>query len=145
MSKARDYVGGLAARGRYHFTAAEMRQSLGVSPAAAKQALLRLAKQGQVASPARGFYVIVPPEYRQLGCLPADQFIPALMEQHKLTYYAGFYLPRSSMAPHIIVHRSSRSSSPRSDRSRAAPSASPSSRGSASLTYRRRASTRRAE
>lgn len=89
MSKAREYVGGLAARGRYHFTAAEMRQSLGVSPAAAKQALLRLAKQGQVASPARGFYVIVPPEYRQLGCLPADQFIPALMERHKLTYYAG--------------------------------------------------------
>jgi len=79
----------LAARGQYHFTAAEMRQSLRVSPAAAKLALLRLAKQGLVASPARGFYVIVPPEYRQLGCLPADQFIPALMERHGLAYYAG--------------------------------------------------------
>ena len=89
MSKARDYIAGLAARGQYYFTAAEMRQSLGVSPAAAKLALLRLAKLGQVASPARGFHVIVPPEYRQLGCLPADQFIPALMERHELTYYAG--------------------------------------------------------
>src|SRR5713101_9205312 len=89
MSKARDYIGGLAARGQYHFTTAETCQSLRVSPAAAKLALLRLAKQGLVASPARGFYVIVPPEYRQLGCLPADQFVPALMERVKLSYYAG--------------------------------------------------------
>ena len=61
----------------------------GVSPAAAKLALLRLAKQRLVASPARGFYVIVPPEYKRLGCLPADQFIPQLMERLGLPYYAG--------------------------------------------------------
>jgi predicted transcriptional regulator of viral defense system len=89
LLKARDYVASLAARGQYHFTTAEVRQSLGISPAAAKLALLRLAKQGLVASPARGFYVVVPPEYKQLGCLPADQFIPALMEWHRLAYYAG--------------------------------------------------------
>jgi AbiEi antitoxin C-terminal domain len=58
-----------------------MRTSLGVSAAAAKLAILRLAKHGLVASPARGFYVIVPREYQRLGCLPADQFIPALMER----------------------------------------------------------------
>ena len=40
-------------------------------------------------SPAHGFYVIVPPECRQLGCLPAGQFIPALMEQLGLGYYVG--------------------------------------------------------
>jgi predicted transcriptional regulator of viral defense system len=62
---------------------------LDVSPAAAKLALLRLAKQGLVASPARGFYVIVPPEYRSLKSLPADQFIPALMQRLGLTYYAA--------------------------------------------------------
>ncbi|HLG90349.1 MAG TPA: type IV toxin-antitoxin system AbiEi family antitoxin [Alphaproteobacteria bacterium] len=89
MSKARDYIDGLAARGQHHFTAREMGQALDISAAAAKLALLRLAKQGEVASPARGFYVIVPPEYRQLGCLPADQFIPALMKHHGLAYYAG--------------------------------------------------------
>lgn len=52
-------------------------------------ALHRLARQGLVAHPAHGFYVIVPPEYRRLGCLPADQFIPALMEQLGLGYYVG--------------------------------------------------------
>ncbi len=63
--------------------------ALSVSADATKLALNRLAKQGLIASPARGFYVIVPPDYRTLGCLPADQFIPALMKQKQLTYYAG--------------------------------------------------------
>ena len=86
---ARTYVAGLAASGRYHFESREARSSLGVSAAAAKLALNRLAKQGLIASPARGFYVVVPPEYRALGCLPADQFVPALMERKGLSYYAG--------------------------------------------------------
>jgi hypothetical protein len=53
---------------------------LGVSTDAAKLSLNRLARRGTVASPARGFYVIVPPEHRKLGCLTADQFLPAVME-----------------------------------------------------------------
>lgn len=39
--------------------------------------------------PYRGFFVIVPSEYRRLGCLPADQFIPQLMEHLGLAYYAA--------------------------------------------------------
>lgn len=76
MSNARTFIADLAAQGRYHFAIADARASLGVSQAAAKLALLRLGKQGLIASPARGFYIIVPPEYKRLGCLPADQFIP---------------------------------------------------------------------
>ena len=87
--RARDVIVDLAARGRHHFTSAELRSMLGVSAAAARQALSRLAAKGEIASPARGFYVIVPPEYRRLGCLPADQFIPALMEHRKVPYYAA--------------------------------------------------------
>lgn len=79
----------LASKGRYSFTSKEARAVLGVSADAAKLALNRLIKQGQIASPARGFYVIVPPEYRSLGCLPADQFIPDLMDYKGLSYYVG--------------------------------------------------------
>lgn len=89
MSKARDYVTDLAASGRYHFAAEEMRKVLGVSRHAAKLSLYRMAKRGLVASPARGFYVIVPPEYKRLGSLPAEQFLPALMEWRQTRYYAG--------------------------------------------------------
>lgn len=85
----KELIENLASRGRYSFTSKEAREALNVSPDASKLALYRLARQGQIASPARGFYVIIPPEYRSLGCLPADQFIPDLMEHKKLTYYAG--------------------------------------------------------
>jgi len=84
-----EYVSCLAASGHYHLASREMQSALGVSAAAAKLALNRLAKQKMIASPARGFYVIVPPEYRSLACLPADQFIPALMKRLNLPYYAG--------------------------------------------------------
>jgi len=61
----------LAASGRYLFGSREMQSALGVS-AAAKPALNRLAKQKVIASPARGFYVIVPPEYRSAVFLPSS-------------------------------------------------------------------------
>jgi predicted transcriptional regulator of viral defense system len=86
---ARQYVDDLAGSGRYFFSSADAREALGVSPAAAKMALHRLSQQGLVASPARGYYAIVPPEYRALGCPPAEQWIPSLMERLGLHYYAG--------------------------------------------------------
>ena len=87
--RARNVIADLAARGRHHFTSSELRSALGVSEAATRQVLSRLGAKGEIASPARGFYVIVPPEYRRLGCLPADQFVPALMEQRSIRYYVG--------------------------------------------------------
>lgn len=89
VPNARSFITSLAAAGRHHFSAEDIRASLGVTAAAAKLALSRLAKQGLIASPARGFYIIVPPEYQRLGCLPADQFIPALMERDGIRYYAA--------------------------------------------------------
>ena len=86
---AKGFIEQLATQGRYHFSSENAREALKVSRDASKLALNRLAKQGYIASPARGFYVIVPPEYRSLGCLPAEQFIPALMHEKNLTYYAG--------------------------------------------------------
>ncbi len=86
---AKTYIENLAASGRYHFSSRDARSALGVSADGVKLALNRLTKQGRIASPSRGFYVIVPPEYRSVGCLPADQFIPALMKRAGLLYYAG--------------------------------------------------------
>ena len=86
---ARDYVRDLAAAGRYSFNSSEARQVLGTSVAAVKLALLRLIRKGELASPARGFYTVVPPEYRGLGCLPADQFVPVLMQHAGQPYYVG--------------------------------------------------------
>jgi hypothetical protein len=45
--------------------------------------------EGDIADPYRGFHVIVPPEYRRLGCLPADQFVPQLMQHLGEPYYVA--------------------------------------------------------
>jgi predicted transcriptional regulator of viral defense system len=83
------FVEELAARGRYHFTTADTVAALGGSPIAAKAAIRRLRDKGRIATPFRGFHVVVPPEYRTLACLPADQFVPQLMDHLGLDYYAG--------------------------------------------------------
>lgn len=87
--RASDVIDGFASVGRYHFTTAQMRSALGVSDAAAGLALNRLKKKGLVASPSRGFHVIIPPEYRRIGCLPPEQFISQLMKHRKREYYVA--------------------------------------------------------
>ena len=86
---AADLIDDLASRGRYHFMTQEAVDHLGVSVAAARAAIRRLQVKGMVASPYRGFHVIVPPEYRRLGCLPADQFVPQLMGHLGVAHYAA--------------------------------------------------------
>jgi len=83
------YLTRLAESGRYAFTSQQLEDALGISKDAIRLALHRLRRKGEIASPVRGFHVIIPPEYRRLGCLPADQFIPALMAETKTPYYAG--------------------------------------------------------
>jgi predicted transcriptional regulator of viral defense system len=83
------YVDNLAAKGRYHFTTMGAVAALGSSPVAARAAIRRLREKGRLATPFRGFHLIVPPEYRALGCLPAEQFVPLLMEHLGQVYYAG--------------------------------------------------------
>lgn len=86
---ATDHIRDLASHGLYHIPTEQAAQRLGVSITAARAALRRLRDKGLVAVPYRGFHVIVPPEYARLGCLPAEQFVPQLMEHLGVPYYAG--------------------------------------------------------
>jgi predicted transcriptional regulator of viral defense system len=87
--KARQYIDDLVRSGQFLFSSEDARAALGVSVPAAKVALNRLAQRGLISSPARGFYVIVPPEYHSLHCLPPEQFVPTLMDRLGVRYYAG--------------------------------------------------------
>lgn len=84
-----DFVNAMAAKGRSSFSYKDIEKQLNSSSIAVKAALRRLQKKGEIAMPYRGFYVIVPPEYRLLGSLPAEQFIPDLMNYLGEIYYAG--------------------------------------------------------
>ncbi|MBC8019110.1 MAG: type IV toxin-antitoxin system AbiEi family antitoxin [Verrucomicrobia bacterium] len=83
------YLDDLLAQGIYCFSGVEASRALGSNPIATRAALRRARHKGEVAMPFRGFYVIVTPEHRKLGCLPANQFIPALMAHLDEPHYAG--------------------------------------------------------
>jgi len=87
--RARSYIEELATNGRHHFSSVEAFQAIGGSPVAARAQLRRLKEQGLIAEPARSFHVIVPPEYRRLRCLPAEQFVDQLMKFWEEPYYLG--------------------------------------------------------
>jgi len=86
--KLSEYIDKLIARGRCTFTVDDAQKELGKSRAAIILSIEHLRKQRKVASPARGFYTIVMPEYRIYECLPAEYFIPYLMEYWQIKYYA---------------------------------------------------------
>lgn len=89
MGSASEYIADLASRGRHHFSTDDARTVLGASLPAVRASLRRLKRRGEIADPHRGFHVIVPPEYRRLGCLPPEQFVPQLMEHLGEPYYVA--------------------------------------------------------
>ncbi len=101
-ARARAYVEGLLGRGRRTFTRAEAEQALGSSRAGTYQSLRRLQKDGWLAMPRRGFYLIVDPEHRQLGALPPTSWIDDLMRFHEVPYYVGLL---SAAALHGAAHQ----------------------------------------
>lgn len=86
---ASNFISDLMAKGRYTFTVEDAEKVLGPTRVATRAALRRLSKKGEIVMPYRGFWVIVPPEYKIVGCLSPEQFIPQLMEQLDEPYYAG--------------------------------------------------------
>jgi len=79
----------LVAEGRYFFTSKEAILALKKSSVAVRASLRRFKAKGLIASPVRGFNIIIPPEYQSLGCLPPEQFIPSLMSFLGKPYYVG--------------------------------------------------------
>lgn len=101
------FIDAIVSSGKYWFSFLEASHMLGKSHIAVEATLRRLKQKGLIASPLHGFFVIVPAEYRSLGCLPADQFIPALMRHLQEPYYAGLltaasYYGAAHQAPQVF-------------------------------------------
>lgn len=101
-SRLSEYVDELQSIGTYTFGREVALAASGASPVAFKQALRRLMKAGRLASPRRGFYVIVPMEYRKIGAPPAEWYIDALMKALGRPYYVGLL---SAAAIHGAAHQ----------------------------------------
>jgi len=89
MKSFEEYLDKLTANGECCFSIEQATLHLDKNYKTLLSAIERLRNKGKLASPSKGFYVIVPPQYRVLGCIPADQFLPQLMSFWQCSYYVG--------------------------------------------------------
>ena len=83
------WVDELQSSGSYVFTLKDAEVALGGTPVAIQSALRRLKQKGRIVAPRRGYYVVVPLEYRASGSPPASWFIDDLMDHLGRDYYVA--------------------------------------------------------
>ena len=92
-----DYIDEIRQLGVRCFSLEKLMADKGLSKSAALSAISRIKNRGKLMSPVRGFYVIVPPEHKLHGSIPAEELIPMMMHYLNAAYYvallsaAGFY------------------------------------------------------
>lgn len=106
-NKAEQYIDALTAEGSISFTAKQFIHDLDISYGTGKVILNRLSKQKKIISPSKGYYLILTPEFRKKGCLPADFFIDDLMQHLNKNYYvsllsAALYYGAAHQQPQIF-------------------------------------------
>lgn len=77
------------ANGKYTFATDGLHNHLGVSENALNQTLHRLKKKGSIAMVRKGFYAIVPPEYKSKGIIPTSLYVHDMMKFLNRNYYVG--------------------------------------------------------
>ncbi len=92
----------LVSEGRYWVSAAEAAKLAGVPVEHVYPGLQRLRRRGAMFSPARGLYVVVPPEYRSWRVLPGELFIDAMMRALGRRYYVSLL---TAAAMHGAAHQ----------------------------------------
>jgi predicted transcriptional regulator of viral defense system len=84
-----ELVDSYQASGLYVLTREQALAALRVSDEALKKAAQRLVSKRRLAAIRRGFFVIVPVEYREAGAPPPPWFVDELMKFHGQSYYVG--------------------------------------------------------
>ncbi len=84
----RDWTELLLAKGRFCFSVEELKDFFPEqSSESLKAALLRLRLKDKILPVFRGFYLIIPPQYANMGVLPPHMFIDQLMKHLNRLYY----------------------------------------------------------
>jgi predicted transcriptional regulator of viral defense system len=83
------YIKDIRKDGRRCFTILDILEQFHVSNSHARVALHRLLKTGDLISPTRGLYVIVPPEHQPHGSIPPQELVPLVMQYMGAHYYVA--------------------------------------------------------
>ncbi len=101
--KISDWINQQLARGKYSFTLAYLHINMpNRSYASIKLALKRLVDKNKIISVSKGFYIIIPPTYQNIGILPPAMFIDDLMQYLKKPYYVSLL---SAASLHGAAHQ----------------------------------------
>ncbi len=92
----------LLSQGRVTTTQAEIRDRTGSSVGSVRVAVAEAQRRHFLFSPVRGLYVLVPPQYRRQGTVPADWYIDDLCRHLHRDYYLGYL---SAAARHGSAHQ----------------------------------------
>lgn len=91
------------AKGAYSFDIDLLKKDLkDKTPISIKRSLARLTDQKKVISIHKGFYIIIPPSYKNMGVLPPVMFMDDLMRYLKRPYYISLL---SAAALHGAAHQ----------------------------------------
>lgn len=82
-----EYIDEVQATGKLWFTKEQALAQLGCSQVALKRSLDRLKEKKRILVIRTNFVLIIPPEYRDWGIVPADWFIDPLMKALDIPYY----------------------------------------------------------
>lgn len=96
------YLDHLRMDGQYWLSRKEAIAVLQISDKAFKLSSYRLSLKGSLKRVRSDFFIIVPPEYRAIGALPATLFIDALMKHFNQQYYVGLL---TAAALHGAAHQ----------------------------------------
>lgn len=80
----------LLSRGRLWVTTAEVAELLEAPPNEVPPIVARWRAKGLAFAPTRGAYVLIPPEFRSWGAVPASHFIDPMMRFLGHDYYVGY-------------------------------------------------------
>jgi predicted transcriptional regulator of viral defense system len=83
------FIDALQAEGQYYFIKQKLLEKIGQDETLVNRALLRLQAKKRILLVRRGFYVIIPLEFRRTGVLPPEWFIQDLAAFMKVEYYVG--------------------------------------------------------
>lgn len=102
-TKISEWVNQQLAKGGFSFSLKYLHNVLPEkSELSIKFALKRLVDKGNIISISKGFYIIIPPAYQNLGILPPAMFMDDLMEYLKKSYYISLV---SAAALHGAAHQ----------------------------------------
>lgn len=86
-----DFLRVLRSNGRYAFTIDDLNTKIHKPLKNIRKDIDRLRQKGEIINIRRGFYTVIPDEYRKMGSIPVEFYIDELMRYLSKKYYVGLF------------------------------------------------------